>query len=645
MLSINNLSLRYGEKILFKDLSFKVSGKERLSIVGSNGTGKSSLLKVITGIQKPDSGEVMLSKHSTIGYLPQEEIVFKGRTIFDEVHSAAEDINRIKSEIDEINVELSQNHDHDSEEYIELLNRLGELTEKFGLIDGYRIEAKIERILKGLGFKEEDFGRLTDEFSGGWQMRIAIAKLLLKNPSVLMLDEPTNHLDINSLIWFENYVKDYEGSVIVISHDRNFIDNIATRTLELSMGKAVGYSGNFSFYINEKRKRMELAINQHRNQQKYLKQQNRFIERFRYKSSKAKAVQSRIKLLERLELVQLEDEEAGINFSFPPATHSGKVTFEMSGMSKSYDGINYVLEDINININRGEKIAFVGDNGAGKSTLARIIAGIEPFNTGELRAGHLVVTKYYSQNQADELDQSKSVLEIMDEASTGEVRRNLRSILGGFLFSGDDVFKPVRVLSGGEKSRLALAKMLIEPSNFLILDEPTNHLDMKSKDVLMRALQDYEGTIIIVSHDREFLDGIVDKVIEVKNKNIRVFIGNCSDYIESVSISAIRQEQSQTVKLKKNVTYGYNEKRETKRKILPVKKEIGELEKKLEAFEHRKNELEMLLSEPDIYKEPELMKQYSIELDSVANEIDLLLVKWEQASIRLTELEEILNIN
>lgn len=646
MLSVNNLSLRYGEKILFSNLSFRISDKERMSIVGSNGTGKSSLLKVIASMQKADDGVIALSRHSTLGYLPQEDIVFKGRTLFDEVHSAAEDINNIKNEIDEINEELSLNTDHNSEEYTELLNRLGELTEKFNILDGYRIEAKIEKILKGLGFAEGDFTRLTDEFSGGWQMRIAIAKLLLKNPSILMLDEPTNHLDIDSLLWFENYIKDYQGGIILISHDRNFLDNIATRTLELSMGKATEYSGNYSYYIQEKRKRMELLINQHKNQQKYLKQQSRFIERFRYKNTKAKAVQSRIKMLERMELVSLEDEEAGIDFFFPPATHSGKIVFEMNRLSKSYDSINYVLEDIDMIITRGEKLAFVGANGAGKSTLSRIIAGIEPYNSGSIKYGHLVDVKYYSQNQADELDPTKTVLEIMESAASGEVRKNLRSILGGFLFRGDDVFKSVKVLSGGEKSRLALAKMLIEPSNFLILDEPTNHLDMKSKDVLMQALQDYDGTVVIVSHDREFLDGIVDKVIEVRDKKIKEFIGTCSDYIEESEKNkseSISKHTTRRQKPRREITY--NEKKDIKKKLSPIRQKISSVEQKLEKYELRKIELEKLLTDPDIYKQPEEIKKNNSELQKISSEIESLLEIWEAESFKLNELEESLNLN
>ncbi|MBK7160430.1 MAG: ABC-F family ATP-binding cassette domain-containing protein [Ignavibacteria bacterium] len=363
-------------------------------------------------------------------------------------------------------------------------------------------------------------------------MRISLAKLLLNNPSILLLDEPTNHLDIESLIWVENYLKAYQGAIVMVSHDRSFLDNITERTVEISLGNVTEYSGNYSFYKREREVRKELLENQFNNQQSYLKQQEKFIERFRYKATKSRQVQSRIKLLDKIDLVELEDEEATVNFNFPPATHSGKISLEISELTKSYDGTFNVLENIDLIIPRGEKIAFVGVNGAGKSTLMRIIAGIEKYE-GEVKLGHLAEIKFYAQNQAEELDSAKTVLQTMEEAARGDIIKNLRSILGSFLFRGDDVFKKVGVLSGGEKSRLALAKMLIEPSNFLVFDEPTNHLDMKSKEVLMNALQKYEGTVVIVSHDREFIDGIVDKVIEVKNKKIRIYFGNATDYLKS----------------------------------------------------------------------------------------------------------------
>jgi len=490
-------------------------------------------LKIICGEIKPDLGKIAITKHTTSGYLPQEGIKLEGKTLYDEVYSAADDINKIQKEIAEVEEEMKLSADKESEEYMELVDDFTELHDRFELLEGFKLKSKIEKILTGLGFSETDFLRMTDEFSGGWQMRIALAKLLLKNPSVLLLDEPTNHLDLESLIWVENYLKNYHGAIILVSHDKNLLDNITKRTFEISRGDVTEYSGNYSFYKIEKERRKELLESQFNNQQKYVKEQEKFIERFRYKATKARAVQSRIKMIDKLDLIELENEEASIHFSFPPATHSGKISIEIKGLRKSYDGMTDVLKNLDMIISRGEKIALVGNNGAGKSTLSRIIAGIEPYNEGIVNYGHLVDYKFFAQNQAEELDEDKTVLEIVLEVASGITERNLRSLLGGFLFRGDDVFKKVKVLSGGEKSRLALAKMLIEPSNFLILDEPTNHLDMMSKDILMNALKKYEGTVLLVSHDREFLDGIISKVIEVKDKNIKTFGGNSSDYIRN----------------------------------------------------------------------------------------------------------------
>ena len=495
MISLSNISLSYGARTLLDNVALRVSSRDRISFVGSNGAGKSTLLKIICGEIKPDLGKIAITKHTTSGYLPQEGIKLEGKTLYDEVYSAADDINKIQKEIAEVEEEMKLSADKESEEYMELVDDFTELHDRFELLEGFKLKSKIEKILTGLGFSENDFLRMTDEFSGGWQMRIALAKLLLKNPSVLLLDEPTNHLDLESLIWVENYLKNYHGAIILVSHDKNLLDNITKRTFEISRGDVTEYSGNYSFYKIEKERRKELLESQFNNQQKYVKEQEKFIERFRYKATKARAVQSRIKMIDKLDLIELENEEASIHFSFPPATHSGKISIEIKGLRKSYDGMTDVLKNLDMIISRGEKIALVGNNGAGKSTLSRIIAGIEPYNEGIVNYGHLVDYKFFAQNQAEELDEDKTVLEIVLEVASGITERNLRSLLGGFLFRGDDVFKKVKVLSGGEKSRLALAKMLIEPSNFLILDEPTNHLDMMSKDILMNALKKYEGTV------------------------------------------------------------------------------------------------------------------------------------------------------
>ena len=657
MIALNNISVNFGTRSLFEEVSLRVSGKDRIAFIGSNGAGKSTLMKIIAGLMDPDTGDVVTSKHTTIGYLPQDGIKLTGNTLYDEVYSSAGDINKIQQEIEDIEMEMESFDDHSSEEYMDLLTDYTELQERFSLLDGHKLKAKIERILTGLGFSREDFERMTDEFSGGWQMRIALAKLLLQNPSVLLLDEPTNHLDIESLIWVEDYLKSYEGSIILISHDRNFLDNLVSRVVEISLGKVTEYSGNYSYYVSQKELRKEQLQNQLKNQEKYIKQQERFIERFRYKNTKAKAVQSRIKMLDRMEKVELEDEESGINFHFPPATHSGKVTLEIEDLTKTYDGSKYVLDGIDLLLERGEKVAFLGVNGAGKSTLSKIIAGKEHLTAGRMKFGHLVDVKFYSQNQADELDEKKTVLEIMEDAATGEVKKNLRTLLGGFLFRDDDVFKPVKVLSGGEKSRLALAKMLIEPSNFLILDEPTNHLDMRSKDMLKNALRRYDGTIIVVSHDREFLDGIVDKVIEVKDKKIRTYLGNCAYYLmkkeeekqsEIVPGSLSGENKPEKKDGKDNFGKGIElkeRKKEINKILSPVKKKISEIEETVKLNEARIRELEKEMASADFYNDPDKVKEVTKEYNDAKEDLDKVYAQWEDETLKLNELQKELSLN
>jgi len=656
LISLNNISLSFGARTLFEDVNLRIAGKDRVAFVGSNGAGKSTLLKIIAGIQQQDSGAVAISKHTTVGYLQQEAEFFEGKTLYDEVCSAADDLNRIQDEISDTENELKNIPDTNSEEYFDLLNELSELQERFLLLDGFRLKSKIEKILTGLGFENTDFVRLTQEFSGGWQMRIMLAKLLLKNPSILLLDEPTNHLDFESLLWVENYLQNYNGAVVLVSHDRNFLDNITKKTYEISLGKVTEYGGNYSFYVSEKEVRKEMLESRFENQQKYLKQQEKFIERFRYKATKARAVQSRIKLIEKLDLVELEDEETTVSFHFPPATHSGKITIEIEGLAKTYDNREYVLNNLDLIVTRGEKIALVGNNGAGKSTLTRIIAGIEPINKGTVKYGHLVELKFFAQNQAEELSGDKTVLEVMEESQSGVLTKDLRTILGSFLFRGDDVFKKVKVLSGGEKSRLALAKMLIEPSNFLVLDEPTNHLDMKSKEVLKSALKQYQGSVIVVSHDREFIDGFVSKIIEVKNKNIRTFFGNSFDYIkvkereleEKKSYNDIKSKEiseSEKPETEKKSHYEINlEQKKKRREFLkiasPVKKRISEIEAELEIKEKRKSEIEALMSDEDFFKDADKVIEINTEYKEILRLSDLLNTEWETKVSELNEMEK-----
>jgi len=671
MISLNNISVVFGSRILLNDVNIRISAKDRVSFVGSNGAGKSTLLKIIAGLIPQNEGSIAVSKHTTLGYLPQEGIRLTGKSLYDEVYSGAEDLNRIKNEIEEVQREMEIAVNKSDDNYMDLLEQYSELQERFELADGFRMKSKIEKILTGLGFTENEFERMTDEFSGGWQMRIALAKLLLKSPSILLLDEPTNHLDLESLLWVENYLKNYNGAVILVSHDRSFLDNITKKTLEISLSKVTEYSGNFSFYKIEKEKRKELAESRFYNQQKYLKEQGKFIERFRYKATKARAVQSRIKLLEKIEIEEIEDDEGSIRFHFPPATHSGKISAELSDVTKSYDGKRNVLQNVNLIISRGEKIALVGNNGAGKSTLSRIIAGLEPMNNGSLKYGHMVEMKFYAQNQAEALNEEKTVLESIEESASGETGKNLRTILGSFLFSGDDVFKKVKVLSGGEKSRLALAKMLVERSNFLILDEPTNHLDMRSKDVLMNALKEYKGSVLIVSHDREFIDGIVNKVIEVRDKNLRIYSGNASEYIRMKEKELLEREMKQSNSLKssgssitdeiaadrndKNSGSSLNnqnsftpfqfaqEKKKQRREMLkvitPLKRKINSAERKLESCEIRLKELESLMASDEIYKDANKVVEINSEYKEIQKTISALVSDWESDTAKLSSLE------
>ncbi|MCE1165577.1 MAG: ABC-F family ATP-binding cassette domain-containing protein [Bacteroidetes bacterium] len=646
MVILENINVNFGTRKLFDDVNLRVGGKDRLSLVGVNGAGKSTLLKVIMGLFNYDSGKVIKSRHSTYGYLPQETVRLKGKILYDEVYDSADNIKSIEDELREIENELKSFEDKESEDYMDLLTTYSELQEQFTLLEGHKLKSKIEKLLIGLGFENDEFGKDVGIFSGGWQMRIELAKLLLKNPSVLLLDEPTNHLDFESLVWFEKYLIGYKGAIVLVSHDKEFLNNISRKTAEIHNGVLTMFGGNYAFYVSEKEKRREMLENQFRNQQKYLQQQEKFIERFRYKATKARAVQSRIKMIEKIDKVELEQETEKIKFRFPPAVHSGRILVEMSDLTKSYDGIKNVLDGISLSIERGEKIAVVGKNGAGKSTLTRILAGIENYNSGGMKYGYNVVPRYFAQNQAEEMDESKTAFEIMLEVNSGENVTGIRNILGGFLFHGDDVDKKIGVLSGGEKSRLALAKMLIEPSNLLILDEPTNHLDIHSKEVLQKALSGYEGTVIIVSHDREFIDGIIDKIIEVKKGGIKTYIGKSSEYLNVLETENAEQEQKEA-KPEKEISAQYKEGIENKKRkkeftkiAAPVKKKISEIEKELGELERKKIYLEQEMSKTDFFKDSDFAVEIKFEYLDLSQKIENLTASWEKEAENLSELEK-----
>lgn len=648
MITLEKLSLHFGARALLDEVSLQIGAKDKTGLVGNNGTGKSTLLKIIAGEYHPDSGKIHLSRHTTIGYLPQEQMNVSGRQLYDEVYYSSESLTSIQEELEATEKEIQTYENKDSEEYLDLIQNYSELQLRFELLDGFKLKAKTEKILYGLGFREKDFTKPVNEFSVGWQMRAALAKLLLNNPGMLLLDEPTNHLDIDSLLWLENYLKSYNGSFIIVSHDRKFLNNLTNRTLEISNGKIESYSGNYDFYIREKEERKKLLESRYNNQQKYLKEQEKFIERFRYKATKARAVQSRIKMVGKLELIEPEDEEDNIGFSFPPAEHSGKVTLQIKNLKKSYDGETNVFENLNLEVSKGEKIAVLGMNGAGKSTLMKIIAGKENYNSGKIEYGFNVIIKYFAQEQSSAMDTDKTVLETLEEVSSGETQSGLRTLLGGFLFRGDDVFKKVEVLSGGEKSRLALARMLLEKSNFLILDEPTNHLDMKSKDVLAQALRKYEGTIMIVSHDREFLSSIVNKIIEVKDGGIKTYLCSVQEFSEMKEKEILNSEK-QYIEVKqgeKEISGNYargleikRRKKEIMKMITAQKKSISSAEQILMKLEKEKSELEALMSDENFYKKGKEAVDIKINYDKILSRIEKISNEWNEKIEKLNEYE------
>ena len=664
MLVLEQLSLHLGERVLLDKISTIINPGERIGLVGANGAGKSTLLKIIMKQRESDSGTISLSGTETLGYLPQDGVDPDfSLTIIKEVETAFSEIFDLEAQVNNIQHTLAH-IDHNTDEYTKLLDQYGILQTQLENSGLYSLRSEIEKVLMGLGFSNNDFDRSTSEFSGGWLMRIALAKLLLRKPTYLLLDEPTNHLDIESLQWIEHFLKSYEGAVIVVSHDRAFLDMLTTRTLAIRRGKMSDYAGNYSFYERKWQEERTLLINAQKNQEKQLKDTQEFIERFRYKATKARQVQSRVKQLEKIEMIEVEDDLASVSFRFPEPERSGQVVMNLDRVTKRY-GANTVFEGLDFEIERGDKFAVVGPNGAGKSTLIRILSGNEPIQAGVRRIGHKVTYSYFAQHQAEDLDLSSNPLEVMLMAGSGEKESRLRNILGCFLFTGDDVFKKVKVLSGGEKSRLALAKMLLSPANFLIFDEPTNHLDMSSKNILQQALQQYEGTCMIVSHDRAFLDPIVNKVLEIRPRQIHTYLGNVSYYLdkkkeelEHVSVSnnasdKSHQDRSKVILPQNNgndCTDGISRKEqrrleaerrnELNKKIRPLKKKLGQVEKEIENNELRKVEIEELMVNTDFYEDNEQVKKVTLEYENIKKTLTNLMYKWEEYSMRIEAVEE-----
>jgi len=640
MLSVENISVSFGSFELLKDISFLVNKNDRIGLAGKNGAGKSTLLRIIAGLQSPTSGRVNKPKNLRIGYLPQQMSTNITSTVIDETLKAFDELFEISANISLITKNISSRTDYHSAEYLDLCDRLAVLEEHYRMLGGNEYMAQTEKTLVGLGFDRENFDRPTGELSEGWRMRIELAKIILRKPDLMLLDEPTNHLDIESIQWLESYLAEYPGAVIVVSHDRAFLDNVTKRTIEISLGKIYDYRVPWSEFVELRKERREHQLAAFRNQQKMIADTEKFIERFRYKATKAVQVQSRIKQLNKLERIEVDEEDTStINIRFAPAPRSGTVVIEAEGLAKSY-GDHPVLDNISLTVTRGEKVAFVGRNGEGKTTLSRIIAGELDYK-GKLKIGHNVKIGYYAQNQDEIINEDKTVFQTVDEIARGEVRTRLRDILGAFLFRGEEIDKKVKVLSGGERSRLALVKLLLEPYNLLLLDEPTNHLDMQSKEILKQALLKYDGTLIVVSHDRDFLDGLVDKVYEFRNRKIKEHTGGIYDFLRMKKIESLREletPEKQAVEQKKEEDISLNkqrylEKKEFERNLRKLRKRVEDIENEIEEIENKIAEMDTKLSEPGneaLFSE-EFFSRYNELKEKLSNKIAL----WEQYNIEL----------
>ncbi|MBP3516924.1 MAG: ABC-F family ATP-binding cassette domain-containing protein [Parabacteroides sp.] len=643
MISVEGLTVEFGGFTLFDEVSFVVNKKDRIALVGKNGAGKSTMLKIFAGLQSPTAGTVSVPKETTIGYLPQQMNLTDTQTVRQEAEHAFEHIHEMEKEIERLNLQLAERTDYETEAYQHLIDRVTHLTEHFQLMGGNNYHAELERTLIGLGFNREDFDRPTSEFSGGWRMRIELAKLLLRKPDVLLLDEPTNHLDIESIQWLENFIATRANAVILVSHDRAFIDNTTFRTIEIELGKIYDYKVKYSDYVVLRKERREQQLRAFENQQKKLADTEAFIERFRYKATKSVQVQSRIKQLEKVERIEVDEvDTAMLNLKFPPAPRSGSYPVIVEDVAKRY-GDHLIFEHATFTINRGDKVAFVGKNGEGKSTLVKCIMGEISDFTGKLQLGHNVKIGYFAQNQAQLLDENRTVFDTIDYVAQGDIRLKIRDILGAFMFGGEASDKKVKVLSGGEKTRLAMIRLLLEPVNLLILDEPTNHLDMRSKDVLKDALKEFDGTVIVVSHDREFLDGLVDKVYEFGNKRVVEHLGGIYDFLEHKKMDSLRElERSAPTAAPAEGTVAeptpnkrsYEARKEQSKAIKKVEKAIAESEKNIAELENALAAIEARLATPEGAADASLYTEYSESKKRLSDAMDL----WTEQTMELEEL-------
>ncbi|MCP9235871.1 ABC-F family ATP-binding cassette domain-containing protein [Lewinella sp. JB7] len=639
MLTATGIYQQYGDRILFDRVTFTVGTRDKVGLVGRNGAGKSTMLKIIAGDLTPDEGKVQRESGSTLGYLHQEMDMPTGNTVMEETLTAFAHIQEMEDRLEALNKEMEVRTDYTSDSYSNMLEEFTHLTEKFALVGGITMEAEAERVLKGLGFKNGDFNRQTTEFSGGWQMRIELAKMLLQRPDYLLLDEPTNHLDIESIIWLENWLASYAGAVITISHDKQFLDNVTSRTLEIELGNVYDYKAGYSKYVELQAERREKAEAAYLNQQKVIADKERTISRFMAKATKTKMAQSMQKQLDKIERIELDvTDNSVMNLRFPPAPRSGAITLQARKITKTYGNLN-VLRGVDLKVDRKDRVAFVGQNGQGKTTLAKILIGNIPATAGEVELGHNVSVGYYAQNQSDALDGNKTLLETMEEASPPEMRTRLRSVLGAFLFTGEDQDKKVMVLSGGERARLALACMLLRPFNLLVLDEPTNHLDMASKDMLKSALMEYDGTLLVVSHDREFLAGLTDRTIEFRDHQLYEHLGDVNTFLEKRQLDDMRSVELEKPKngttspdtVSKPALQLSNE------EVRKLQKEVATAERKIERLEQDIEKLHLRMSDPDFYNDQARVDRTTEELKRKQADLAEVMESWETASEALGE--------
>lgn len=636
MLAINNLSVQFTGTNLFENVTFNIADHDRIGLVGKNGAGKSTLLKILCGWQQPETGSLVIASGQTVGYLPQEMVPDSTRTVIDEAMTAFSHIDELTALLQRLTDEIANRTDYESPDYIRLLNRHNDVTEQIAMLGGGSCQEQTEKVLLGLGFRHTDFNRLLAEFSGGWQMRVELAKLLLQKPDFLLLDEPTNHLDIVSIQWLENFLTNYPGAVVLVSHDRTFLDNITTRTIEITAGRIYDYKCPYSEYVIQMQERRASQMAQLTAQQRQVAQIEAFIERFRYKATKSKQVQSRIKMLDRMEMVKIDEVSTeSIHFRFPPAPHSGKIVIEAQGLGKAYGDLQ-VFEGVDFLLTSGKKVAFVGRNGEGKSTMAKIIVGEINDYTGSFRLGAQVQVGYYAQNQAAMLNGEKTVFQTIDDIATGDIRPKIRNILGSFLFDSEDCEKKVKVLSGGEKARLALAKLLLTPSNLLLLDEPTNHLDMDSKDILKNALLQYTGTLIVVSHDRDFLQGLTETLYEFRDGGVHEFRGDIFEFLETKEAQEAKMSAAPVSAVEK-VSAGkmaYEQSKVRERELRKLRSIVEKIEKEIESIESEIAKKEAILASGNSQD-----KDFYSSYQALKDSLDAKMEEWETATIAVDEFQ------